>query len=37
MFAFLASVGAFLASIATQGCILILADEPKMPSSMIEE
>ena len=31
-----ASIGSFVASVATSGCIIAFIDEPTMPKSMIE-
>lgn len=30
-----AAIGAFLATIATAGCLIVYIDEPKMPESML--
>lgn len=30
-----ATVGAFLATIATAGCLIVYVDEPEMPESML--
>lgn len=30
-----AAIGAFLATIATAGCLIVYIDEPEMPESMI--
>lgn len=32
----LALLGDFAASFGAQGCVLLIADEPKMPKSLIE-
>lgn len=32
----LAGLGAFIASVATIGCFLIIIDEPEMPESLIK-
>ena len=38
MFASLLSMlGAFAATLGTQGCVYLIADEPKMPKSLIEK
>lgn len=38
MFASLLSlIGSFAATIGTQGCIFLIADEPKMPKALIEK
>ena len=38
MFASLLSMlGAFAATLGTQGCVLLFLDEPKMPKSLIEK
>lgn len=38
MFASLLSlIGSFAATLGTQGCVLLIADEPKMPRSLIEK
>lgn len=33
----LSAIGAFAATIGTQGCLLLIVDEPKMPKSLIEK
>jgi len=33
----LSAIGAFAATLGTQGCIMLLMDEPKMPKSLIEK
>ena len=38
MFASLLSLlGSFAATLGTQGCVLLVVDEPKMPKSLIEK
>ena len=33
----LSAIGAFAATLGTQGCVLSVADEPKMPKALIEK
>lgn len=33
----LAFVGAFVATIGTQGCIVLICDEPKMPKCLLDK
>ena len=33
----LSAIGAFAATLGTQGCVLLVADEPKMPKALIEK
>lgn len=33
----LAALGASAASVGTQGCVVLIVDEPKMPKSLIEK
>lgn len=33
----LSALGAFVATLGTQGCAFLIADEPKMPKTLIEK
>lgn len=33
----LSVLGSFAATLGTQGCVMLLMDEPKMPKSLIEK
>ena len=33
----LSALGAFAANLSSQGCLFLVADEPKMPKSLIEK
>lgn len=33
----LSAIGAFAATLGTQGCVMLIADEPKMPKALIEK
>lgn len=33
----LSTLGAFVANLGTQGCIILIMDEPKMPKALIEK
>ncbi len=35
LYGILATIGALVAATATAGCILVLLDEPEMPSSLL--